>query len=274
MDSPPPTKRYELTSQPFNSIISIIVPVYNAERFLSATLHSIQDQTYQNFECLLVLDAKSSDRSLEIAKDFAAQDPRFQVIQGSKNLGVSNNRNVGIDCSKGEYIAFLDSDDTWPAEKLSRQLEFSLQKNVDFSFTSFQRMSEDGMTLSAPTKVPPTASYDDLLKLNMIACHTVLLKRSFLGAHRFPNTVHEDFALWLELLRPRDNKKPIAYGLNVPLAFYRSVKGSRANNKKNAALWRWKILRDFEQLSLLKAGYYFLQYAFRASLLHLRTKVS
>jgi glycosyltransferase involved in cell wall biosynthesis len=256
-------------------LISIIVPIYNAERFLAASIQSILDQNYQNYECFLIIDFKSKDRSLEIADSFAAKDNRLRVIKDSQALGVANNRNIGIDLATGEYLAFLDADDTWPSNKLEKQVEFSLRNNADLSYTGFQRMSEDGLALSAPIGVPQHARYEDLLKLNFIACHTVLVKRSFVGKRRFPNTAHEDFAFWLSLLRPQPGSRqcPVAVGIDESLAFYRSVKGSRANDKKMAALWRWRILRDTEKLNIVESVYYFSQYAVRALLLHWKSKV-
>jgi teichuronic acid biosynthesis glycosyltransferase TuaG len=168
----------------------------------------------------------------------------------------------------------LDADDLWPKEKLQDQVEFSKSRNADLTFTSFSRMSQDGKRFSSAALVPDQVRYHDLLKLNVIAIHTALLKRNFVGLKRFPNTPHEDFAFWLDLLRPTtDSKTVTAWGLNKPLAFYRSTPGSRAFNKKEAALWRWKILRDYENIPFLKALYYFCQYAVRASLLHRRTKL-
>jgi teichuronic acid biosynthesis glycosyltransferase TuaG len=255
-------------------VVSIITPVYNAEKYLLETIASVQAQTFEDYEHLLIIDAKSIDNSLQISLLAQEKDRRIRVIQDPKALGPALNRNLGIDLARGEYLAFLDADDLWPKEKLQDQVEFSKSRNADFTFTSFSRMSQDGKRFSSAALVPDQFSYHDLLKLNVIAIHTALLKRNFVGPKRFPNTPHEDFAFWLDLLRPTaDSKTVTAYGLKKPLAFYRSTPGSRAFHKKEAALWRWKILRDYENIPFPKALYYFCQYAVRASLLHRKTRL-
>lgn len=249
--------------------LTIITPVYNAERFLTETLKSVQAQTFQDWEHLLVIDAKSSDRSLQIALAHAEKDPRIQVLQSPAARGAAKNRNLGLDQARGEFVAFLDADDTWSPEKSKLQIEQMQAKSWDFSFTAFSRMSEDGSNLSTAALMPTEVTYTDLLKHNAIASHTVILRRKRIGAHRFPDTVHEDFAFWLELLRHGG----AAHGLNENLAQYRRVSGSRANNKLKAALWRWKILRDFEKISLPQSIYYFTVYAVKSLILHSKTRV-
>ena len=256
------------------TVVSIITPVHDAQRYLLETIASVQAQTFEDYEHLLIIDAKSIDNSLQISLLAQEKDRRIRVIQDPNALGPALNRNIGIDLARGEYLAFLDADDLWPREKLQVHLEFSRSRNADFTFTSFSRISQDGRHFSSAALVPDQVSYFDLLKLNVIAIHTALVKRSFVGPKRFPNTPHEDFAFWLDLLRPTaDNRTVTAYGLNKPLAFYRSTPGSRASSKKQAALWRWKILRDYENIPFPKALYYFCQYAVRAFLLHRKTKL-
>jgi teichuronic acid biosynthesis glycosyltransferase TuaG len=255
-------------------LISIITPVYNSERFLLETIRSVQGQTYKNYEHLLIIDAKTVDASVAIARQEQSKDQRIKTIQTPKALSIAVNRNIGIDRAQGEYLAFLDADDTWSPDKLEKQISFAKTTGALISFSAFYRMSEDSTRISEPTSVAKKLSYFDLLKLNSIALHTVLLKNEFVGEHRFADVVHEDFAFWLELLRPSPTAPQIfAYGLNEPLAYYRSVRGSRASNKRQAALWRWKILTEFEKLPLAKAVYYFCQYAIRATLLHQKTRV-
>jgi teichuronic acid biosynthesis glycosyltransferase TuaG len=235
-------------------LVSIVTPVYNAERFLEATIRSVLAQNYQNWELLLVIDFKSKDHSLEIARRFAQQDNRIRVIFDEQNQGVAANRNHGIDEARGAYVAFLDADDLWLPEKLKAQVEFMEQRSVDFSFHSYQTMSEQGEVWGAVRAIrSAVVSYEELLKDNQIGCLTVMLRRSFLGNHRFYAGSHEDLVLWLELLRTGGT----AQGIIECLAQYRIVQGSRSNNKILAAAWRWRILREVEKLSWPWALWYF-----------------
>ena len=92
-----------------NELISIIVPIYNVENYLRQCLDSIMNQTYRNFECLLINDG-SSDNSEDICREYVSKDSRFRYFE-KENGGVSSARNLGIECSGGAYITFIDADD-------------------------------------------------------------------------------------------------------------------------------------------------------------------
>lgn len=237
--------------------VSIVTPVYNAESYLEATIESVQAQTLTDWEHLLVIDFKSKDQSERIARKWAQKDPRIRVLSGEKNQGVAQNRNRGIDEAQGDYVAFLDADDLWLPEKLQKQVAFMDTAGVNFSFHSYAPINEKG-TLSGPVRQIRSSkvSYRDLLKDNQIGCLSVLLRRSTLGSHRFYAGGHEDFVLWLELLKAGE----VARGLDECLAQYRIVPGSRSNNKLKAAHWRWRILRDVEKLGLLASLGFFSWY--------------
>ena len=99
------------------ALVSIITPMYNSEKFIDATIQSVQSQTYQNWEMIIVDDA-STDRSVEIVKKIMATEPRLHLKQLADNLGPAHTRNNGIKLSKGRFLAFLDSDDLWHKDKL------------------------------------------------------------------------------------------------------------------------------------------------------------
>lgn len=112
-------------------LVSIITPVYNSEEFLSETIKSIQNQTYKNWQLLLVDDC-SKDNSSEIIKSFRKEDARIKYIKLEKNSGAAVSRNVGIKNAEGRFIAFVDSDDLWDSRKLEIQIEYMLKENVGF----------------------------------------------------------------------------------------------------------------------------------------------
>ena len=243
-----------------NPLISIITPAYNAERFIVQTMQSVQNQSYQNWEHLVIVDHNSKDKTLDIVRAWSEKDPRVKLITSPNALGATKNRNLALDSVKGEYVAFLDADDLWPTEKLEKQLKFMMEKKVAFSYTAFNRISIDGSKVGHLLQVPAKLSYTSLLYNNAIGCLTVMIRTDLIGSSRFQEDGWEDMSLWLALLK----KTPFAYGIQEPLALYRIVPGSRSNNKIFAAGLRWETYRKVEGFSLLKSAYYFVFYAFSA----------
>jgi teichuronic acid biosynthesis glycosyltransferase TuaG len=231
-------------------LISIITPVYNAQDFLAATLCSVEKQTYKNWEQLLIIDKNSKDNSLQIAIDFSKKDSRFKVFQNTDLGGVAANRNLGIRNSHGQYIAFLDADDLWLPNKLELQLNDMLQKEIDFSFHDYECIDMNGQKTGRQVKaLKQSVRYEELLAYNEIGCLTVMILKSRLINHSFYNGNHEDFCLWLDLLK---SGKP-AYHLTQSLALYRLLQSSRSGNKVAAAKWRWDILRNREHIGFFKS---------------------
>jgi len=250
--------------------VSIICPVYNAELYLGETISSVLSQTYPHWELLIVIDAKSTDQSLSLAKEWSSKDSRILILESIANLGVANNRNYGIQKAKGDFIAFLDADDLWFPQKLEKQILFMTSKSIDFSFHAYQQINKSGQQLPLLRHVPDQITYTDLLKTNAIGCLTVMVRSSLLKQFSFkPHLPHEDFLLWLELLK----HIPCAYGLNDVLAFYRIVPSSRSSNKKLAALDRWSIYRKVLGLNVLKSIYYFSFYSFIAIFQRLKARI-
>ena len=214
------------------SLISVVVPAWRAEKTLAATLDSILSQTWRELEVLVVDDA-SPDGTLALAQSYAAKEPRVRVIAQPQNGGVSKARNRGVREARGEWIAFLDSDDLWMPEKLERQMALAAQHpEAGLFFTGSAFISEDdhkyGYTLSVPERV----NYRRLLGQNVISCSSVLVRRELM--ERFPmgnDAIHEDFAVWLKILR----EEPWAYGINEPLLVYRVSRSSKSGNKLKAA---------------------------------------
>ncbi len=144
-------------------LVSIITPVYNAERFLEDTIKSVQKQSYKNWELVLVDDC-SKDSSSEIIEKFQNSDDRIRYIKLEKNSGAAISRNTGIKNAKGRFIAFVDSDDLWEETKLEKQIEYMLKENIGFSFTSYRYMRENGEKTNKVAKAPKKIDYEGLLK--------------------------------------------------------------------------------------------------------------
>ena len=238
-------------------LVSVIMPAYNGEEYIREAISSVCSQTYTNWE-LLILDDCSTDRTGEIAEGFAALDPRIRLLRNEKNMGVARTRNRGFDLAKGQWIALLDSDDSWHEEKLDKQLAVASESGGDIIFCSYAMVDEKSQHLSDFT-VPETTSYNKMLKESVLSCSTVLMRQSIIRHHRFSEEYyHEDYVFWLELMKA--GYKAVAS--REILADYRVGKGSRSNDKLKSAINRWKIYREVEKLPLAKSVYFFAAYTF------------
>jgi teichuronic acid biosynthesis glycosyltransferase TuaG len=236
------------------------MPSYNASRFIAQSIQSVLLQTYQFWE-LLVTDDCSVDGSALIIKSYAHEDKRIKLFELNKNVGAAEARNVAIREARGDYIAFLDSDDIWTAEKLQLQLSFMKSFKRAFSFTSYALMTEQGEFLKKIIPVPAEISYRHYLRNTIIGCLTVIIDRSKTGDFEMPllRSSH-DMALWLMILK----RGFTAYGLNQVLAYYRIVANSNTARKYQAALDVWRVYRDIEKLNILSSSWSFLGYCFNA----------
>lgn len=245
-------------------LISVITPLYNAEKWLATTVSSLQEQTYTNWEMISVDDC-STDSSHQLAQNLAAQDPRIKLIQLEKNSGAAVARNTAIKAATGRFIAFLDSDDLWHPEKLEKQINFMLENDIAFSYTAYEKVDENGAPFQV-MGVPGKVSYNDLLKTCVIGCLTAVYDTQKLGKLYMPtNTKREDFATWLNILKKVD----YAYGMPEVLAQYRVYESQTSSKKVSMAKENWRLYRDLENLNIFQASYYFTHYAVRGVL---RTK--
>ena len=241
--------------------VSIIVPMYNAEKFIGKTIESVLAQTYQNWEMLIMNDV-STDNSLAIVSLYAKKDERIKIVNTEKNVGVVKGRNFLIDLASGKYIAFLDADDYWHNEKLEKQIKFMKEKNASISCTEYTRVKENEEKIN-DVIIKEEISYNDMLKNNYLGCLTVMYDAEKIGKRYFKELEkNEDYVLWLEIVKDVNT----IYGLKENLAYYRVLDNSRSSNKVKTAKVRWEIYRKIEKLSLLKSLYYFLHYAIRAVL--------
>ena len=126
-----------------SNLVSIITPLYNAEKFITETFASVVNQTYNNWEWVII-DDRSTDNSLSVLKELAKNEPRVKISQNEENSGSGKTRNRAINQAAGSIIAFLDSDDTWHPQKLERHVKFMLDNNAAFSHTSYGYLDEDG----------------------------------------------------------------------------------------------------------------------------------
>lgn len=240
-----------------NTLISVIMPAYNAEKYIGQAIESVIAQTFGNWE-LLIIDDASSDATARIACDYAERDERIRVYKKPENSGVANSRNLGFEKAGGEWIALLDSDDVWYSEKLEKQLELTKRSGAEIIYCAYEMIDESGNKIS-DFSVPESADYSYMLKRCVLSCSTVLLARETIQENRFSTEYyHEDYALWLKLLK----KGYKATGCTEMLAAYRVAENSRSGDKLRAAKNRWMIFRKAEKLPFFKAVWAFIGYAY------------
>lgn len=243
-----------------SNLVSIIMPSYNASKFIGESIESVLNQTYQNWE-LLITDDCSKDTSIDLIESYVKKDDRIKLFVLSYNSGAAVARNNSISQAKGKYIAFLDSDDIWSSTKLEEQIAFMEHHSLPFSFTAYDQMTEEGVVLNKIINVPKEISYHGYLKNTIIGCLTVVINRDIVGEFEMPNIkTSQDMATWLLVLK-RGYK---AYGFNKNLATYRLVGNSNSAKKSKAAKDVWKVYRDIEKLSILYSTVCFCGYAFNA----------
>jgi teichuronic acid biosynthesis glycosyltransferase TuaG len=239
--------------------VSIVTPAYNAEHFLRATIASVRQQSYSNWE-MLVIDDCSRDGTRALIEREVRADARVRLVGLDTNSGPAMARQAGVEAARGSLVAFLDSDDVWLPHKLERQVAFMRKTGAAFSFTAFRRMSGDGSHMGRVVHVPPRLTYRELLGNTAIATSTAIIDRAQTGPFRMVKTYYDDFALWLEITR----RGFPAFGLDEDLMRYRVLGGSVSRNKARSAKMVWRTYREVEHLGLGRASWAFARYAVNA----------
>lgn len=244
---------------PQGELVSIIIPVYNAAAFLRETIQTVVNQTYSNWELILVND-HSSDNGKEIAASI--QDPRIKWVDLKRNGGAAVARNKGIELASGRYICFLDADDIWKKDKLSKQISFMQKTDCAFAFTSYAFANQCGTPTGKEVHVPATITYRQALKNTTIWTSTVMFDMAKLSKSQIymPNVKSEDTATWWNILRQID----CAYGYDDILSLYRRGGKTLSSNKLEAVKRAWNLYKNVEQFSLAKSSYYMCRWAINA----------
>ena len=247
-------------------LVSIITPCYNSSKYIKDCVNSVLQQTYPNWEMLIVDDC-STDGSDTIIKKFCEQDSRIKYFKTNSPSGSPTlPRNIGIEHAQGKYIAFLDSDDIWLPAKLEEQIKLFNDDKTAIVYSNYEKISEDGIRNNRVIKAPRQTTYKQLLKENTIGCLTAIYDTQKAGKMYFTNVGHEDFVVWLSILK----KGYVAKNTNSVLALYRVNANSVSANKLKACKWTWNIYRNIEHLPLMTSCYYFMHYAIRAGLKFLK----
>ena len=246
-----------------NELVSIIVPVYNLEKFIRETMDSVLAQTYSHWELLLVEDG-SSDGTEKVITDYIREkrEDRIRLIRQPSNQGAARARNRGLREAAGRYIAYLDGDDLWEPEKLEHELRFMEEKGAAFAFTGYEFADEHGAGLGKVVRVPATLTYKQALSNTTIFTTTVMFDTERIPAEllEMPLVKSEDTALWWKVLRMGYT----AYGLDENLARYRRAGRTLSSNKLEAIRRIWNLYRKVEGISLAGSIWHFCFWAARA----------
>ena len=253
-------------------LISVIIPAFNAEKTIEEAVNSVLAQDYDDLE-LIVVDDASTDKTKEILAGLSEQDSRIRIISNDTNIGALKARLKGVRAAFGKWIAFLDSDDLWQKDKLSKQVRLQEETACHLIFTGTGYIDKDGTQLPWKLHVPSEVTYRRLLKQNIISNSSVLILKDFFLKYTPVSEdgydMHEDFACWLLLLKNGHK----ACGIDEPLVTYRVSNDSMTGNKFHAAVLNWRTYR-FIGLNIFQATFYMVFYAVRGirKYSHLRQK--
>lgn len=239
-----------------SELISIITPTYNSEKFIGETIDSIQNQSYGNWE-LILIDDGSTDQTVEIIKKFQEDDSRIRLICLEKNSGPAVARNKGIENSNGRYIAFLDSDDLWKKKKLECQLQWIKKNNLVFTFSFYELIAENGNSLNTEIRSPNPLHYTALMKSNFVGNLTGIYDRNYFPELRFPLLQkRHDWVFWLNILV----EIKTAYPYPESLAFYRKRKDSLSSSKIHLLKYNYRVYKDYLNKGKVLSVFYMIRF--------------
>lgn len=232
-----------------NELISIITPTYNCGRFIAETIESVLNQTYENWEMIIVDDC-STDNTKEIVQKYSDKDQRIKYYLLEVNSGAAIARTKAMELANGEYMAFLDSDDLWMKNKLEYQLNFMKENNYNFTCTKYEQIDEQGKSLDRIIKVKKKTDYNGVLLTCPVGNSTVMYNVNNIGKFEVPNIrKRNDDALWLQMLK----KEQYIYGIDMSLMKYRIRSNSISSNKIDLVRYHWYLYRDIEHLSIIRS---------------------
>lgn len=246
-----------------NETVSIIVPVYNAEKYIVETMEHVAAQTYEDWELLLVVDGCGDDCARVIREyQKTTGEKRLRLMVNEENMGAARSRNRGLLAARGRYIAYVDADDLWKPEKLERQLQYMREKQAAFVFTGYEFADEEGAGTGRVVHVPSRLTYREALKNTTIFTSTVMFDTQRISREmlEMPEIKSEDTALWWKVLREGHT----AWGLDQNLVLYRRPRQSLSSNKLEAVRRIWNLYRRAEGLSVPYSLYNFCFWAWRA----------
>lgn len=237
-------------------VVSIIMPCHNGANFIVDAIKSVQNQTFDDWE-LLVIDDHSIDGSVQLVETIAVKDFRIRILKNTYSTGMpATPRNIGISEAKGRFIAFLDCDDEWHPNKLEKQLPLFKNENCAVVYSYYEKIDIDGSSCNRIITSPKNVTFKQLLNGDCIGNLTGVYDTLKVGKI-FQKEIHaEDYLMWLEIL----SKGYIAINTNTLEGKYRVSNSSTSGNKFRSAMWNWHIYRHELSLSFFESLYHFSMY--------------
>ena len=234
------------------NLVSIVIPYYKKKEYILKTINSILNQSYDQYEILIIYDDENFSDLNYLEKLFKSEK-KIRIIKNAQTIGAGFSRNRGIDNAKGEFIAFVDADDTWSKYKLENQMNFMKKKNLKFSHTSYEIIDENDKVLGKRIS-RNFEKVDDLIMSCDIGLSTVILKKEIIDHEtRFPNLkTKEDFVLWLKILK----KNILIYSLNETLTSWRKTKNSLSSSVIQKIRDAFKVYNYYMKFNFIKSCYY------------------
>lgn len=223
-------------------MVSVVIPCHNDNKTIGKAVESVLNQSYKDVEIIIIDNGRDVRPDLE---PYIKENDNIKIFRASDALGVARARNMGVQKSNGEYVAFLDADDYWAEDKLQKQLKVMTDFELNgekplLCFSGRQFVSEKGKVLNHYIGCKKIVRYEDIIRTNQINCSSVILRREDAISNEFPDgELHEDYAAWLKLL----SGGGYAAGINQPLLYYRIKHGSRSGNKLKSAVMNYRVYR-------------------------------
>ena len=226
--------------------VSIILPNYNSFKSIQNTVNSVLNQTYKNWE-LIIIDDNSDKKTKNILSKYE-KIKKIKIFYSKKNKGAGYCRNLAIKKSKSYYLAFVDSDDLWQKNKLDLQIRFMQKNNYNFTYTHYKTFNINKSKINT-IRVPNRFNFNSFVKNTSIATSTMVVKKSITNGIRFSNSkICEDYYYKCQLL------KKIGYAYCYPsyLTQYQIRKNSLQSNRIRNLYWIWKINSNLNNFNVLK----------------------
>jgi teichuronic acid biosynthesis glycosyltransferase TuaG len=239
-------------------LVSIITPSFNSDKFISETIQSVQNQTHQNWEMIIVDDC-STDRTASIIEQFVKNDNRIRFFQLKKNSGAGIARELALTKAKGDYISFLDADDLWKPLKLEKQLQFLKDNKSPFTFSFYDCIDEVGNSLNKRVEAPRNLSYLQLFFCNYVGNLTGIYEVDYFGKIAISSTrKRQDWMVWLTILKKIKKAKPVPESL----AFYRIRDNSLSASKFDLLKHNFAVYRTFHGFNYVSSMFIMIGFLF------------
>jgi teichuronic acid biosynthesis glycosyltransferase TuaG len=248
-------------------LVSIIMPYYKKKKYIELAVNSVIQQTYKNFELIIVYDDENKE-DLNFLKKIIKKDERIKLYINKKNLGAGRSRNKGIKLSKGSLIAFLDADDLWLHNKIQKQIFFMKKNAIDVSHTSYHIINSDNKIIGS--RRAKDMNHKLLLNSCDIGLSTVILSKKIItNKIKFANiNTKEDYVLWLKITL-NDN---IIFALKNNLTKWRKLNDSLSTSKIQKLYDGYLVYRKYMNFSLVKSFIHLILLSFNYALKGLRNK--